>query len=149
MLVEIPTLHCQAPKVLFCMPLFLVLYVPPALSQKAQPGEAVLRKYDLHIGMKTDGVAEKVNLLPLGSRKDFTELIIKKRDDQLRVYRCPKRQEEMCIRFSKRDEVVVTGSKAKQDTSDVILNRELVKGTDTLSFRDGKGNTVWDPHTSK
>jgi len=47
--VEILTLACQARKVLFCMPLFLVLYVPPALSQKGQPGEAVLPKDYLHI----------------------------------------------------------------------------------------------------
>ena len=38
----------------------------------------------------------------------------------------------------------MTGSKVKQDTSDIILARELVKGTDTLMFRDGKGKPVWD-----
>lgn len=34
--------------------------------------------------------------------------------------------------------VVVSGSEVKQDAADLILARELVTGTDTLSFRDGK-----------
>jgi hypothetical protein len=31
----------------------------------------------------------------------------------------------------------------------MILARELVKGTDTLMFRDDKGQPVWDPRTGK
>jgi hypothetical protein len=119
---EIPILACQAAKVLFCIPLFLVLCVPPALSQKAQPSD--LPEYDLHTETKTKGV--EVNLLPFGTRKDFTELIIRSGGDQLHVYVCPQPfQEEMGISFSNGDEVAVTGSKVKQDASDVILAREL------------------------
>lgn len=51
--VEFRILPSQAPKVLFRMPLFLVLYVPPALSRKAQTDDASLPKYDLHIKTKT------------------------------------------------------------------------------------------------
>jgi hypothetical protein len=70
-----------------------------------------------------------------GARKDFTELIIKNGDDKLHIYVCPKPfQEEMGISFTKGDQVAVTGSKVKQDASDVILARELVvKGTDHAS----------------
>lgn len=35
------------------------------------------------------------------------------------------------------------------DVPHVILARELVKGTDTLQFRDDKGNPLWDLRTSK
>jgi hypothetical protein len=63
---------------------------------------------------------------------------------------CPKPfQEEMGISFSKGEEIAVTGSKVKQETLDVILARELVKGTDTLLFRDDKGKPVWDSRTGK
>ena len=55
----------------------------------------------------------------------------------------------MGITFAKGDEIAVTGSKVKQETSDVILVRELVKGTDTLMFRDGKGNPIWNWRTGK
>jgi hypothetical protein len=143
-------LPSKAVPALFGIALFLLACVTSALPQREQPGYASLPKYDLHTETKTKGIVEEINLLPWGTRKDFTELIIKSGDDQLHVYVCPKPfQEEMGILFSKGDEVAVTGSRVKRDASDVLLARELVKGTDTLSFRDDKGNPVWDPHTGK
>ena len=69
---------------------------------------------------------------------------------KVHIYVCPKAfQEEMGISFSKGDQIAVTGSKVKQDTSDVILAREVVKGADTLMFRDDKGKPVWDARTGK
>jgi hypothetical protein len=147
---EISTLQSKATKVLLCVPLFLLLCVTSGLSQKAHPDDSSLPKYDLHTETKTKGVVDEVNLLPLGTRKDFTELIIKSGDDKLHIYVCPKPfQEELGISFSKGDEIAVTGSKVKQETSDVILARELVRGADTLLFRDDKGKPVWDWHTGK
>lgn len=135
---------------LFSVPLVLLLCVAPGLAQKAQPEESTLPKYDLHTETKTKGVVDEVKLLALGTRKDFTELIIKNGEDKVHIYVCPKPfQEEMGISFGKGDEISVTGSKVKQDTAEVILARELVKGADTLVFRDGKGNPVWDPRTGK
>ena len=147
---DIPILLRKAIKLVFGIPLFLLLYVTLGFSQKAQQNEGSLPKYDLHTETKTKGVVDEVKLLPLGTRKDFTELIIKSGDDKVHIYVCPKPfQEEMGISFSKGDEISVTGSKVKQETSDVILARELVKGTDTLLFRDDKGKPVWDWRTGK
>jgi hypothetical protein len=147
---EIPTLPTNFLKGLFCIPLFLFLCLSPGLSQKAQPDDGSLPKYDLLTETKTKGVVDEVKLLSLGTRKDFTELIIKSGDDKVHIYVCPKPfQEEMGISFSKGEEIAVTGSKVKQETSDVILARELVKGTDTLLFRDDKGKPVWDWRTGK
>ena len=147
---EISILPRKAIRVLLCILLFLLLCVTPGLSQRAQPGDSNLPKYDLHTETKTKGVVEEVNLLPLGTRKDFTELIITSGDDKVHVYVCPKPfQEEMGISFSKGDEIAVTGSKVKQQGSEVVLAREVVKGTDTLLFRDDKGNPVWDWRTGK
>jgi hypothetical protein len=147
---EIPILLRKAFKLVFGIPLFLLLYVTLGFSQKAQQDEGSLPKYDLHTETKTKGVVDEVKLLPLGTRKDFTELIIKSGDDKVHIYICPKPfQEEMGISFSKGDEISVTGSKVKHETSDVILARELVKGTDTLLFRDDKGKPVWDWRTGK
>jgi hypothetical protein len=107
-------------------------------------------KYDRQTEMKTSGVIEEINVLTVGSRKDFTELVLKSGDDKLHIYVCPKPfQDEMGISFIKGDELAVTGSKVKQETSDVILAREVVKGTDTLMFRDEKGKPVWDDRTGK
>ena len=55
----------------------------------------------------------------------------------------------MGISFSKGDEIAVTGSKVKQEAGDVILARELVRGTDTLVLRDDKGAPVWNLRTGK
>jgi len=91
-----------------------------------------------------------VNLLSVGTRKDFTELIIKNGDDKVHIYLSPKPfQDEMGISFNKGDQIAVTGSKVTQGASDVILARELVKGTDTLLFRNNKGNPVWSWRTGR
>jgi hypothetical protein len=128
---------------------FLFLGPVHVLSQKA-PAEPAPPKYDLHTEMKAKGIVDEVNRLPWGAKMDITELIVKNGDDKLHIYVCPKAfQEEMGITFTKGDEVAVTGSKVKQEPVDVILTRELVKGTDTLIFRDDKGNPVWNPHTGK
>jgi hypothetical protein len=128
----------------------LLLCLTPGLSQKAGPEANSLPKYDLHTETKTKGVIDEVNLLSVGTRKDFTELIVKNGDERVHIYVCPKPfQEEMGISFSKGDQIAVTGSKVKQEASEVILARELVKGSDTLLFRDDKGNPVWDWRTGK
>lgn len=128
---------------------FLLMCVALATAQKATPNGSDLPKYDLHSEIKSKGVVDEVKLLPMG-KKDMVELILKSGDDKVSVYVCPKAfQEEMGISFSKGDEIALTGSKVKLEAGDVILARELVKGTDTLMFRDDKGNPVWDPRTGK
>jgi hypothetical protein len=128
----------------------VLLLVSPGLAQKASQDGTPPPKYDLHTEMKTKGVVDEIRQFTLGTRKDFTELIVKSGEDKIHIYICPKPfQEEMGITFTKGDEIAVTGSKVKQETSDVILARELVRGSDTLLFRDDKGNPVWDWRTGK
>jgi hypothetical protein len=131
--------------------LTLLLFITPALAQKAAD-DTVLPKYDPKTEMKTDGIVEEIKVLPMGTRKDFTELILKSKsgDDKIHIYLSPKPyQDEMGISFTKGDEIAVTGSKVKQETAEVILAREIIKGSDTLLFRDGAGKPVWDPKTGK
>ena len=147
---EVPILPRKTIEGLFRIPLFLLLCVTPGLSQKAQQDYGSLPKYDLHTETKTKGVVDEVNLLSVGAREDFTELIIKNGDDKIRIYLCPKPfQEGMGISVNKGDQIAVTGSKVRQEGSDMILARELVKGTDTLLLGDDKGNPVWDWRTDK
>jgi hypothetical protein len=144
------TPHRRAIQLFLACALFLIACVTSALSQKAPPDATSLPKYDLQTETKTKGVVDEINKLPWGSKMDITELIVKNGDDKLHIYVCPKAfQEEMGISFSKGDEIAITGSKVKQEAVEVILARELVKGTDTLVFRDGKGSPVWDARTGK
>ena len=132
------------------VPLLLLVWASPGLSQKAPPQDVSLPKYDLQTETKTDGVIDEVNQLSVGKRKDFTELIIKRGEDKLHIYVCPKPfQDEIGLSLGKGDRIEVTGSKVKQEASEVILARQMVKGTDTLMFRDDKGNPVWDSRTGK
>ena len=134
----------------FAAVLFLLWCAMPGLAQKPSQETSVLPKYDLHTETKTKGTVDEVNVLPFGSKKDLRELIIKSGDAKIHIYVCPKTfEEEMGISFTKGDEIAVMGSKVKQEALEVILARELVKGSDTLVFRDDKGNPVWDPRTGK
>lgn len=139
----------RARKYCHCLAVSMFLICAGTLAAQKPSQDAAL-KYDLHTETKTKGIIDEVKVLPAGSKKDLRELIIRSGEDKVHIYVCPQPfEEEMGITFSKGDELAITGSKLKQEDSDVILVRELVKGTDTLVFRDGKGNPVWDPRTGK
>jgi hypothetical protein len=71
-------------------------------------------------------------------------LLVKIGTDTTDVYLCPQSfLNDMGVSFSKGDEIALTGSKVKQGDADLILAREVVKGTDTLVLRDDKGHPVW------
>jgi hypothetical protein len=131
--------------------LSLVLSIAPALSQTAAaPPKVDPPKYDSQTETKAKGVIEEIKTFTLGKRTDYTEAIVKSGDDKIEIYISPKPfQDEMGISFAKGDEISVTGSRVKQEDVSVILAREIVKGTDTLMFRDDKGKPVWDERTGK
>ena len=63
------------------------------------------------------------------------------------VILCPKSfLDDMGVSFNKGDDIALTGSKVKQNGTDLILAREVVKGDVTLALRDDKGNPVWNWH---
>jgi hypothetical protein len=128
----------------------VVLGFVPTASQEVAPKPGAPPKYDLQAETKAKGVVDEIKTFDLGTRKDFIQLIVKNGSDRVVIYLCPKPYEdEMGLTFAKGDEISFTGSKVRQESADVILVRELVKGTDTLMFRDGKGNPVWDWRTGK
>jgi hypothetical protein len=117
----------------------------PLAAQKAQ--EASPPKYDVHTESKMKGAVEEVKLPPKGSEKEVAHLLLKTGADTLDVYLCPKSfLDDMGVSFSKGDEISLTGSKVKQGEADLVLAREVVKGTDTLVLRDEKGNPIWSWH---
>jgi hypothetical protein len=111
-------------------------------SLSAQTGPP---KYDLHTEAKMKGTVEEVKLPPKGNEKDVVHLMMKNGEDIVDLYFCPKSfMDDMGVTFSKGDELVFTGSKVKYGGADLILAREVVKGTDTLVLRDEKGDPVWN-----
>jgi hypothetical protein len=102
-------------------------------------------KYDAATESKMKVTVEELKLPAKGKEKEVAHLVVKSGSETLDIYLCPKAfLDDMGATYAKGDEVTVTGSKIKQDGGDLILAREVVKGTDTLLLRDDKGKPVWD-----
>jgi hypothetical protein len=119
-----------------------ILCALPVVAQKAK--QTNQPKYDLNSETKLKGTIEKVNL-PAGGAKEIAHLLVKVGAETVDVYLCPKAfLDDMGISFNKDDEITVAGSKVKEREADLILAREIVRGTDTLVLRDAKGNPIWN-----
>lgn len=120
---------------------FSLLIATSVFAQAAAP------KYDLTAEAKFKVTVQDLKLPAKGNEKDAAHLLVKSGDDTIDIYLCPKAfLDDMGATFAKGDEVTVTGSKIKQDGSDLVLARQVVKGTDTLMLRDDKGKPVWNWH---
>ncbi len=104
-------------------------------------------KYDLTAEAKFKVTVQDLKLPAKGHEKDVAHLLVQSGEDTIDIYLCPKAfLDDMGATFAKGDEVTVTGSKIKQDGADLVLARQVVKGTDTLLLRDDKGKPVWAWH---
>jgi hypothetical protein len=102
-------------------------------------------QYNLKTEAKIKGIVEEVKLPATGSKEETAHLRVKNGADILDVYLCPESfLQDMGFTFSKGDEIALIGSKIKQEGTDLILAREVVKGTDTLVLQDDKGSPVWN-----
>ncbi len=132
----------------FCKILFLAclcLSGASLLAQKSQ--ETGPPKYNLQTETKMNAIVEEVKPPPKGSEKEVAHLLVKNGTETVDVYLCPMSfLGDMGMSFSKGDEIALTGSKVKYDGADLILAREVVKGTDTLLLRDDKGRPIWKAH---
>ena len=123
----------------------LLVIVRPVIGQKAHESTQP-PKYDLQSETKMKGIIQEVKLPPKGSPREAAHLMVKSGDSILDVYLCPSSfLDDMGTSFNKGDEISLTGSKVKQSDLELILAREVIKGTDTLVLRDDKGNPVWTP----
>jgi hypothetical protein len=108
-------------------------------------GETGPPKYDLHTETKMKGTVDEVKLPAKGNEKEVVHLLLKNGEDVVDLYFCPKSfMDDMGVSFSKGDELAFTGSKVKYGGVDLILAREVLKGTETLVLRDEKGTPVWN-----
>lgn len=123
----------------------VILMIVLAVLSLPTNGQSANPKYDSTTEAKMKGTVEELKLPTKENAKGVAHLLLKSGTDTLDIYLCPKSfLDDMGATFAKGDEVVVTGSKVKQDTGDLILAREVDKGSDTLVLRDDKGKPVWD-----
>ena len=101
-------------------------------------------KYDSATEAKFKGTIAELKIPEKGAEKQIEHLTVKSGTDTWDLYLCPKYfMDDMGISFAKGDEISFTGSKVKENDADIILTRELIRGTDTLVLRDDKGKPVW------
>ena len=125
---------------------FLLLIVAAGLLP-AYAQAAGAPKYDLTSESKFKVTVQDLKLPAKGSEKEPAHLLVTSGQDTIDVYLCPKAfLDDMGASFTKGDEITVTGSKIKQNGTDLVLAREVVKGPDTLMLRDEKGKPVWSWH---
>ena len=121
------------------LPIAFLLLATAALAQAPPPP-----KYDVATETKIKGMVEQLKFVPPTGGKPVAYLVLKVGQDTVDIFLCPKTfLEDMGIAFQPSDIIQVTGSKIKQDNSDVILAREVVKGGDTVTFRFGDGKPAW------
>lgn len=100
-------------------------------------------KYDPTTEAKFKGTVEDLKIPP--NAHEIAYITLKTGTDTIEIYLCPKSyMDDMGVSFAKGDEIAFTGSKVKQGDSEMVLAREVVKGSDTLVLRDEKGNPVWN-----
>ena len=122
------------------VPTIVFLCAAVVVAEKPDPGP----KYDKQTETKLKGTVDDVKLPPGGSQKLPVHLMVKSGEATVDIYVCPKSfLDDMGITFTKGEELAITGSKIKDGDTEMVLAREIVKGTDTIVLRDDKGKPVW------
>jgi hypothetical protein len=119
----------------------LLLCALPLCAQHAQTPTPP--KYDSQTETKLKGTVDDLRLP--SNAKGIVYLAVKTDSDAIvEIFVCPKSfLDDMGITLAKGDSITLIGSKVKQGEADLILAREIVKGTDTFVLRDAKGKPVW------
>ena len=103
-------------------------------------------KYDASTEITFKGTVAELRILPPSGAKPLAYLMTKTASDKdnVQVFLCPKKfLDDMGITFKADDAIQVTGSKVKQDGTDLILAREVMKGGETLTLRFQDGKPAW------
>lgn len=100
-------------------------------------------KYDPSTEKTFKGVVEELKIVP-ASGKPIAYLMLKSSPESGEVFLCPKSfLDDIGVTFKPDDAIEITGSKVKQDGTDLTLAREVVKNGETLTFRFKDGKPAW------
>ena len=127
-----------------CVVLGLLTFGSMALGQKGSVA------YDLATETKMKGTVLELKM-PAKGEKEVAHMMLKSGDNTIDIFLAPRAfLEDMGSTLAKGDEVSVTGSKVKEEGGEMVLAREVTKGSDkgsdTLVLRDDKGKPVWNWH---
>jgi len=101
-------------------------------------------KYDPSTETTFKGVVEQLKLVPPSGTKSVVYLVLKSTPDNSEVFLCPKSfLDQIGVTFKADEAIEVTGSKVKQNGTDLTLAREIVKNGETLTLRFKDGKPAW------
>jgi hypothetical protein len=110
------------------------------LGQGRQGGGRGAGNYSVAAEMTVNGTVE--DLKP-GPRQGM-HVMLKTSDATIELALGPSWfQTEKKYELAKGDQINVIGAKSKVDGRDVLLVREIKKGSETMTFRDAKGFPMW------
>ena len=116
----------------------ILSFAVPAFSQAAP-------KYDPATETTFKGIVEELKIVPPTGGKPIAYLVLKDSTDP-EIFLCPKKfLDDVGVVFKLDDPIQITGSKIKQNGSDLTLAREVVKtnGGETLTLRFKDGRPAW------
>lgn len=117
-----------------------------AILSLAVPGfSQAAPKYDPATETTFKGVVEELKIVPPSGAKPIAYLVLKDSTDA-QIFLCPKKfLDDVGVVFKADDPIEITGSKVKQNGSEMTLAREVVKinGGETLTLRFKDGRPAW------
>ncbi|HVH27457.1 MAG TPA: hypothetical protein VM818_11875 [Vicinamibacterales bacterium] len=118
----------------------LVLFVPAdAVAQGGGKGQGPAN-YSAAAEITAKGVVEDLKPGP----QQGTHVMLKTSDATLELALGPTwYQTEHKYELAKGDQIEVIGAKSQVDGRDVLLVRQIKKGSETMTFRDAKGFPMW------
>ncbi|MGI9103811.1 MAG: hypothetical protein ACR2IF_15330 [Terriglobales bacterium] len=123
---------------------FSVLLWAVTMVGQANKPPADAPKYDLRSEVTVKGKVEEVQKVANAKGQVGIHLLVKTETATLEVRLCPNSfLDDMDVRFAKGDALTITGSKVKVEEKDVILAREIERGTSKIVLRDKEGVPVW------
>jgi DNA/RNA endonuclease YhcR with UshA esterase domain len=130
--------------------LFLILTAPLLLSQMGQGSGKRTRNYDPATEMTVKGTVEDVTHPAGRNGAAGTHLVLKADQGALDVHLGPSSYlSSQQFTFAKGDSVEVVGSKAKVDSKDVLIARQVTKDGKVLTLRNALGVPLWSRSTKK
>jgi hypothetical protein len=101
-------------------------------------------KYNAAGETEVKGAVQELKFVPPSGGKPVAYLVLKRASDTVEVFLCPKKfLDDMGATFQSGDKVEITGVTVKQDGADMILARQVVKGSDVLTLRFKDGKPAW------
>jgi hypothetical protein len=123
---------------------FVALVAWAAAPAFAQMSMDMSMKYDKATESTWTGTVENIFQVPGDGAMSGTHLVLKTKDTEIHVHAGPVSYlASKKITFNKGDRVEVVGSLVKGEGFQAILARQIKRGDQTITLRDGSGKPLW------